>query len=119
VRACQVAGLLGLEEIAEVILLGIEIGAFLPGHVVLHVTPDSRIGVQFRTIGGRNTRRTFVGRWRLGVIWVPLLFSTRRFKRSRKSCAKASTQRWNSSTCRYGNASIYRSPVLGSTGPSM
>jgi hypothetical protein len=34
--------LLGLEEFAEVMLLGTEIGVFLPGHVDLQVTPDPR-----------------------------------------------------------------------------
>jgi hypothetical protein len=104
--------LLGLEELAAVNLWGMEIGALLPGHVDLHVTPDSRIGVQFRTMGGRNTRCTFIGRWGLGGIWVPLPSGTRRFKRSRKACAKASTQSWKSSACRYDNASLRWPPFM-------
>jgi hypothetical protein len=43
--------LIGLEEVAEVILLGIEIGELLPGHLVLQVTPDPLNRVQFKAIG--------------------------------------------------------------------
>jgi hypothetical protein len=50
----QGSRLIGLEEVAEVILLGIEIGELLPGHVVLQGTPDPLNGVQFRTIGGQE-----------------------------------------------------------------
>jgi hypothetical protein len=50
----QGSRLIGLEEVAEVILLGIESGELLPGHVVLQVTPDPLDGVQFRTIGGQE-----------------------------------------------------------------
>jgi len=42
---------IGPEEVAEVMLLGIEIGELLPGHVVLQVTPDPLNGVQCRAIG--------------------------------------------------------------------
>jgi hypothetical protein len=42
--------LIGLEEVAEVILLGIEIGELPPGHVVLEVTPEPLNRVQLRAI---------------------------------------------------------------------
>ena len=42
--------LIGLEELAEVILLGIEIGELLPGHVIFQVAPDPLNRVQLRAI---------------------------------------------------------------------
>jgi hypothetical protein len=42
--------LIGLEEVAEVILLGLEIGEWLPGHRVLQVAPDPLNRGQLRTI---------------------------------------------------------------------
>jgi hypothetical protein len=42
--------LIGLEEVAEVILLGLEIGELLPGHIVLQVVSDPLNRVQLRTI---------------------------------------------------------------------
>ena len=42
---------ISLEEVVKVILLGIEIGELLPGHLILQVTPDPLNGVQCRAIG--------------------------------------------------------------------
>jgi hypothetical protein len=43
--------LIGLEEVAERLLLGLESGALLAGHVVLEVTPDLLDRLQRRAIG--------------------------------------------------------------------
>ena len=47
--------LIGLEEVAEVILLGREIGELWPGPIVLQVAPDPLTRVQLRTIRRQAT----------------------------------------------------------------
>jgi hypothetical protein len=62
--------LISLEQVAEVILLGLESGEWLPGHVVFEGTPDPLQRVQFRAIGRQEhqapVRREGEPRGRMG-----------------------------------------------------
>jgi hypothetical protein len=90
--------LIGLEEVAEVILVGIAIGEWRPGHVVLQVAPDPLKGIQLRALRRQtdqlDVRRQGEPRGRMG----PPLSSTRRFRLAGKACAKASRQRLGRAT---------------------
>jgi hypothetical protein len=74
-ESLQGSRFIGPEKMAEVILMGIEIGEWLPGHLVLQVTPDPRNGVQFRAIGRQehqaHVRREEEPLGRMGPTVVP------------------------------------------------